>query len=85
MVPKIRLMLCISFYILFLASPSSTKTAATPNATETADATADSAKKAPTPSTGNHDNDDSVGSPKPTKVLSALVAYGDDSDSDIDT
>ena len=52
------------------------------NATETATVNAESAKEAPTPITGNHDNE---GSPKPTKVLSALVAYGDDSDSDIDT
>lgn len=71
--------------ICFLASPASTKTATAVNATETATVNAESAKEAPTPITGNHDNDSSVGSPKPTKVLSALVAYGDDSDSDIDT
>ena len=75
--------MCIFFY-LFSASPASTKPAATLNATGAATTTAESAKEAPTPSTGNHDND-SVDSPKPTKVLSALVAYGDDSDSDIDT
>jgi biotin carboxyl carrier protein len=72
-------------YVLFLASPVSTKTPAALNTTEKTIATAESAKEAPTPVTGNHDNKDSVGSPKPTKVLSALVAYGDDSDSDIDT
>ena len=72
-------------FSLVVVSPVVPKVAATPNATASTTTTAESAKEALTPSTGNYDNDDSVGSPKPTKVLSALVAYGDDSDSDIDT
>ena len=74
-------------YFLIVASPDSTKPAtATLNAAAAATTTtAESAKEAPTPNIGNHDNNDLVDSQRSTKVLSSLVAYGDDSDSDIDT
>ena len=64
-----------SMYSFHLASPVLSKTESTV-ATETAES-----------ATGvvAHGNKDSKESSKPTKLLSALVAYGDDSDSDADT
>ena len=75
-------MVTVFFYSISASPAVSSKPSSLP-ALPTA--TNESEKEAATPpSTGNHDNESS-GSPKPVKVLSSLVAYGDDSDSDIDT
>ena len=63
---------------LIVASAVPSKTEAT-LATKTAESATDVA------SSVAHGNKDSVESSKPTKLLSGLVAYGDDSDSDVDT
>lgn len=77
---------CDSYVVNFCLKtlPSFLNTAAPVSSKPAAQMSPTSAESASGVSSAVANDNDSVGVTKPTKVLSSLVAYGDDSDSDVD-